>query len=268
MALTFKSIGKKLGGIVKKAAPLAMFIPGVGPLAAAGIGAAAGFGGSALQGKNLKSHLKYGAIGGASAGAGKFALGKLASRIPGKIPGPGGEIAAKAGKAGGGSFLGRAGSLLRGGASALTGGASGGRIGLADLLMGGLTAAGGVQGLRDSSAARKREGELTGKQLAIADEQAGMGRELFAGARPARIAAQIALEDRVKQGARAPVDYNQFTDSANQFAKNFAAPTPPPAPALPPPVARPAVEPRLALPDPRRRKLLAAGRYTTSAGVV
>jgi hypothetical protein len=254
MALTFKSIGKKIGGVLKKAAPAAMFIPGVGPVAAGLIGAAAGAGGSLLEGKNAKSHLKYGAIGGAGAGVGKVGLNALASRIPGKIPAPG-EIGAKAGKAGGGSLLDRAGSLLRGGASSLVGGA-GGKIGLADLLMGGLTAAGGVKSYKDSAEARKREGQLTDKQLAIADEQAGMGRELFAGARPARIAAQIALEDRLKKGARAPVDYSQFTDTANPFAKKFAA-----APALPPPAPRPQlpVEPRLALPNPRKRKLLTAG---------
>lgn len=271
MALTFKSIGKKIGGVLKKAAPAAMFIPGIGPIAAAGIGLAAGAGGSVLEGKNLKSHLKHGAIGGVGAGVGKYGLSKLASRIPGRIPGPG-EIGAKAGKTGGGSLLGRAGSLLRGGAGFVAGQGGiggGGRIGLADLLMGGLTAAGGAKSYKDSAEARKRESGLTDRQLAIADEQAGMGRELFAGARPARIAAQIALENRLKKGARQPTDYARFTDTANPFAKNFAAPAAvapptPPAPratarVLPPPVPRPMVEPRLALPNPRKRKLLTAG---------
>lgn len=259
MGFSLKKLGKGVGKFLKKAAPAAMFIPGIGPVAAGAIGLAAGAGGSVLEGKNRKSHLKYGAIGGIGAGGGKLALNALASRIPGRIPPPGG-----AGKTGGRSIFGKAGSVLGKGAGFVAGGGVGGRgrIGLADLLMGGLTAAGGVKSYRDSAEARKRERGLTDKQLALADEQAGMGRDLFAGARPARIAAQIALENRLKKGARQPTDYSRFTDTANPFARKFAGAPPVPAlPALPPPSPRPKppVEPLLALPNPRKRKLLTAG---------
>ena len=60
-------IGGFLGGVLKTAAPFAAFIPGVGPLAAIGLGAAGGALGNKLQGGSLVS----GALqGGASAGIG------------------------------------------------------------------------------------------------------------------------------------------------------------------------------------------------------
>lgn len=86
MGLSLKKIGKAIGGVMKKAAPVVGLIPGVGTLAGAAIGA----GGSVLSGNNLKSHLKHGAIGGISGAAGGLLKGSGgASSILSKIPGGG-----------------------------------------------------------------------------------------------------------------------------------------------------------------------------------
>lgn len=69
-----------LGSAAQSAAPLAMFIPGVGPVLAAGIGAATSAGGNLLEhGKRAKLSDVAGQAGlaGLEAGGGKFALGKL-----------------------------------------------------------------------------------------------------------------------------------------------------------------------------------------------
>jgi hypothetical protein len=60
-----------LGGLLKTAAPFAAFIPGVGPLAAVGWGAAGGALGNKLQGGGLVSGAAQGAIGAGLGAAGK-----------------------------------------------------------------------------------------------------------------------------------------------------------------------------------------------------
>lgn len=68
-----KKVGKTVGGVVSKAAPFAGLIPGVGPLAAGGLGAA----GAALSGKNLKDIARAGLTAGGGAYLGGKALGFL-----------------------------------------------------------------------------------------------------------------------------------------------------------------------------------------------
>lgn len=69
------SLGGFLGGALKHLAPLAAFIPGVGPIAAGAIAAGANTGGSLIQGQglDLKDSLLKGALSGVgnAAGAGK-----------------------------------------------------------------------------------------------------------------------------------------------------------------------------------------------------
>lgn len=72
-----ENAGRSVGGAVKAAAPVLNFVPGVGPLAAAGLGAL----GSVAAGGNMQDHLKTGAIAGGAGLAGK-ALG-AATHIPG-----------------------------------------------------------------------------------------------------------------------------------------------------------------------------------------
>lgn len=64
-----------LGGLLKTAAPFASFIPGVGPLAAIGLGAAGGALGNKLQGGGLVSGAAQGAIGAGVGAAGKSLAG-------------------------------------------------------------------------------------------------------------------------------------------------------------------------------------------------
>jgi hypothetical protein len=84
----FKKIGKALKKVVKKVAPvagpLANFIPGVGPVLAAGIGAAT----NVAAGKGLKGAIS-GALGGYGTGKLMGGIGGLGS-VGGKAVGPGG----------------------------------------------------------------------------------------------------------------------------------------------------------------------------------
>ena len=84
----FKKIGKSLKKVVKKiapvAGPLANFIPGVGPVLAAGIGAAT----NVAAGKGLKGAIS-GALGGYGTGKLMGGIGGLGS-VGGKAVGPGG----------------------------------------------------------------------------------------------------------------------------------------------------------------------------------
>ena len=84
----FKKIGKSLKKVVKKIAPvagtLANFIPGVGPVLAAGIGAAT----NVAAGKGLKGAIS-GALGGYGTGKLMGGIGGLGS-VGGKAVGPGG----------------------------------------------------------------------------------------------------------------------------------------------------------------------------------
>lgn len=77
----FKSIGKFVGGVgdvVKKVSPLASFIPGVGPLAAAGLGAVGGLAGK-LNDKNVTLGNTLGSMAGGAAlgGVGGYGIDKL-----------------------------------------------------------------------------------------------------------------------------------------------------------------------------------------------
>jgi len=87
----FKSIGKALGGIMKTAAPFAGLIPGVGPLAAAGLGAGGNFLGNALQGN--KANLGSALLSGASAGAGSALTKGQGFKGFGNLGGQGGTLA-------------------------------------------------------------------------------------------------------------------------------------------------------------------------------
>ena len=69
-------VHKKIGAIASKAAPFVGMIPGVGTVAAAGLG----FGGGLLAGEGFKGALKSGA---------KGAIGSLAGEAIGRIPGIG-----------------------------------------------------------------------------------------------------------------------------------------------------------------------------------
>lgn len=94
---------KKVGGLAKKAAPFLPLIPGVGTLAAAGIG----LGGGLLSGGGLKGAAE-GALGGAAGGLAKAGL----SRIPGvgKFAQGAGQQLLGLGQPGGG-FLGKVGQF-------------------------------------------------------------------------------------------------------------------------------------------------------------
>lgn len=128
----YKTINKKtsflqdVGGVVKKAAPLAALIPGVGPLAAAAIAA----GGSALHGDNLgqiagSGLYGYGGaklVGGAKAmlsGAG--AAGAAGGAGAGAAPAAGAPGAAAPAAGGGGGLLGRATDFVKSNPGLVTG---------------------------------------------------------------------------------------------------------------------------------------------------
>lgn len=150
MSKGLKSIGKSIGSVAKTVAPVASFIPGIGPIASAAIGA----GGAALSGDNRQSILQSGLMGGlGSLGVGALTGGGGLSSILGGLGGlfgggqqvpPGGykigttvydangNIVSDSMASGGGGFLSGLGSLLQGG--------------LGSLLGGGSTAAGGAQG--------------------------------------------------------------------------------------------------------------------------
>lgn len=64
-----------LGGVLKAAAPFANFIPGVGPIAAIGLGAAGGALGNKMQGGGLVSGAAQGALGAGIGAAGKSLAG-------------------------------------------------------------------------------------------------------------------------------------------------------------------------------------------------
>lgn len=149
MSKGLKSIGKSLGSVAKTVAPVASFIPGIGPLASAAIGA----GGAALAGDNRQSILQSGLMGGlgslgigALGGSGGLSgiLGGLGGILGGgqQVPPGGYKIGTTVydsngnivsdSMASGGGFLGGLGSLLQGG--------------LGSLLGGGASAAGGAQG--------------------------------------------------------------------------------------------------------------------------
>ena len=85
-----KGVGRVVGKGLKLAAPAAMFIPGIGPVAAGGMAAASKLLGRALTGQNTfgGGGLEEGLMAGATAGGGKALLG-LKSIGGVKMPGGG-----------------------------------------------------------------------------------------------------------------------------------------------------------------------------------
>ena len=165
-----ENMGRSLGKVVRQASPLVSFIPGIGPIASAGIG----YAGSLAEGRNLKHHLKSGAMAGLSGlGIDKLqATGKLGSTLSGEfgkrsareaaLKGALGNMARNpagiidpmtgtsiAGEAGGG-IGGFAGKALSGVSGLLKGGI--GKLSTADILKLGL---GGVGAYQASKAAGK-----------------------------------------------------------------------------------------------------------------
>lgn len=123
---TVKKVGKVVGKVAAKAAPVASLIPGVGTLAAAGLGA----GGNLLAGKGLKGALQ----GGISGAMGSLAIGGLgATGILGKLGSSGGFssiLSSLGGSGGSGSALGgiskALGMIGGGGGGGGSGGGNGG----------------------------------------------------------------------------------------------------------------------------------------------
>src|SRR5690606_4456117 len=108
-----KKIVGGIGDVVKKAAPLATLIPGVGPVAAAAIGAAGGLLGQLNDDDGFRGALGDVLLGGLAGGAGGLALDKL----PGVLQAarsivPGAAGAAAGGGSGVGNVLSRAGRFL------------------------------------------------------------------------------------------------------------------------------------------------------------
>jgi hypothetical protein len=95
-----KQVGEKIGGVLKKAAPIgAAFIPGIGPLAAAGIAAGGYTAGKALEGTPLtKLKLRDVLASGAVGAGGNLAMGALRGGAPAAAAG---EAAAASGGGGG-----------------------------------------------------------------------------------------------------------------------------------------------------------------------
>ncbi len=118
-----ENAGRSVGKAVRQASPFVSFIPGIGPVAAGALGSL----GSLAEGRNMKGHLKAGAIGAISGlGIDKLqATGKLGSVLSGgmgrvPIPGKGlpmpdlSALDAMNGGAPGGGGGGRIASLLGG----------------------------------------------------------------------------------------------------------------------------------------------------------
>lgn len=259
-----RKIGSKVGGVLKKAAPLAGLIPGVGTAIGAGIGAL----GSVMEGHNGLSGTLKAAAGGAAGGlANKVLLGGKGVLGVGGAAGKLADIV-KTGKTGDPIADAAVGLIAKKGTA-------GGGIDLGKLLGLGLGGYAAVTGNKDAEAQRKKQEVFTGKQLGIADEIAARGRMLNANADKMRDASAPALLARVAAGARSTPSFAaRFTDARNPFAKNYPAPptaTPPmgmpspgqpiaaapaaPAPALPAAPAGLPLAPPMAMPLLPRPKL-------------
>lgn len=127
-----KKIVGGIGDVVKKAAPLAALIPGVGPVAAAAIGAAGGLLGNLNDDDGFRGALGDVLLGGLAGGAGGLALEKVPALLQGAGSLFAGGAGAAADAAGGGinvgNVLSRAGrflldnpELILGGVSAIAG---------------------------------------------------------------------------------------------------------------------------------------------------
>lgn len=116
-----ENIGRSVGGAVQKAAPVLNMIPGVGPVAAAGLGAL----GSVAAGGNMRDHARTALSAGGSALGGSILSG--AGKMAGGIPGVSGVMGAA--KSLGGvqvPGMGTVGSIVKGQLPNMTGGWGGG----------------------------------------------------------------------------------------------------------------------------------------------
>lgn len=213
-----------IGKVVTKAAPFAALIPGVGPLLAGGISAAAKLAG----GGNLIQALQAGVTSGAGA---KVLGGKGITGI--------------------GDAVKKGGGLLKTGASLLKGKGLPGSSG--SLLQQLATAVPGVIGAIEKGKQTGRQNRLLQSQSDIFGNIARTGQGLVDEAAPLRQGANAAIMARLNAG-RPPMDFatdrlNPFTPGFNPGAAPAPAPAPAPGPELPPGV----------LPFRRRRPLLGAG---------
>jgi hypothetical protein len=193
---------KLIGGLAKGASKIAGFVPGVGTLASAALGA----GGGLLSGEGIK-----GALRGAASGA-----------LPGIARG-------LAGKAGG------LGKLAQGAMKFLGGkGLPGSSGSLGQQL---LTAVPGVIGAIQKGKQQGRQNRLLQSQSDIFGDVARTGRGLLDEAAPLRRGANAAIMDRLAAG-RPSMDF--ASDRLNPFTPNFNPNAPPPLPApAPGPLALP-----------------------------
>jgi hypothetical protein len=161
----FKKIGKKLKKVVKKVAPVAMFIPGVGTALGAALGGIGGLAGSALTKVGL------GGVASTLGSAASTALGGIAKLgIPGISPIAGGTaggfgsiadaLTTKSGLLGGGMF-GQTGSTFMGGPEAGKGFAN--RLGL------GSGTASQVEAFQKAQQAQQVLAGLTPEEMAAMD---------------------------------------------------------------------------------------------------
>lgn len=172
---TLKKVAGGIGDVVKRAAPLATFIPGVGPLASAGLGAAGGLLGQ-LNNKNgsLMGGLGDAALHAGIGYAGHKGIDALTGRLGGGM-GTGGGGGGQPGQGGGGgSSIFGPGGLTGGGPAGLLGSLLGGGGGgglLGGLLSGGALPLGlaGMGMIRDAGAAKK-QGELRERAFKMAEE--------------------------------------------------------------------------------------------------
>jgi hypothetical protein len=176
---------RKVGGVAKKAAPLAGLIPGVGTVAGGLIGGL----GSLASGDNIGEALKYGAkgavggyLGNAAGGLGGI-LGGLKRIGGGGLPNADRDY----GITGSGSIGGKGdlsglpmpsigGAPKSGGLGGILGGLLGGSGGIGGLLSGGLKKIGGVDGLLGGAATgygayqMKQAGDMRNKALKMVEQ--------------------------------------------------------------------------------------------------
>lgn len=239
---TAKKVWGGAGDIAKVAAPFATLIPGVGPLLAAGLGAAGGALGTLNDPKGMRlgtavpGALKYGAIGGAGGYGVEKGAGALGRLLKGGMPAPG---------AAGSSELARAASLpfpLNAMAmQAVASGAGGRGRGLAGLFGSVLGAAGGrggrgrglgtlaellglgsgAYGIYESGRLGKLREKALDEQLGLTREAAENARRMMAEAQPIRQAATEALVQRLLAGPRPVPFVAGLQDVLNPFRARF-----------------------------------------------
>ena len=172
-----------VGGALKKLAPAAALIPGIGPLAAGGIAALANTGGSLLKGEGLDitGSLTDGLLGGAGSallqGQGAGGLMNLVKHgnVQGIQAGPSAEALGEAAKAAGMPAPAAPAAAAPGGALAKLGGLGG----VAKIGMG----AAALKGMHDS---RKASEQMANAQLQLRNRQLGMAEQDYASRAPLR----------------------------------------------------------------------------------